>query len=260
MAGRLDGKVALISGAARGIGAAAATRFVEEGARVVVGDILEEDGKRTADALGEAARFVRLDVTSLDDWQAAVAFTEREFGSLTTLVNNAGILQFGSIQNETEDSFRRTLDVNVVGVWLGMKAALPALQRAGADAGCSIVNSSSVEGMGGMPYLTGYGASKFAVRGMSKGAALEFAKDGIRVNSIHPGAIRTPMVIDANVNAGGEADQVDFIGQMVPLKRMGEPQDVANLMLFLASDESGYATGAEFVVDGGATSTSGFGH
>lgn len=260
MTGRLDGKVALISGAARGIGAAAAKRFVEEGAKVVIGDILEEEGKRTADDLGEAARFIRLDVTSLEDWQAAVELAQREFGVLTTLVNNAGILQFGSIQNEDEESFRRTLDVNVVGVWLGMKAAWQALTDASAEHGCAIVNSSSVEGMGGMPSLSGYGASKFAVRGLTKGAALEFARHGVRVNSIHPGAVRTPMVTGASESAGGDPGAVDYIAQMVPLKRMAEPEDIANLMLFLASDEASYATGAEFVVDGGATSTSGFGH
>jgi len=252
---RLEGKVALISGGARGIGASAAERFIEEGAAVVIGDVLEEDGRRTAAELGDGCTFAPLDVTDLAAWEAVVAIAEETYGRLDVLVNNAGILRFGSIENMDPEDYRAIIEVNQLGVWLGMKAALPALKRAG---GGSIINSSSVEGLGGMPYLSAYAASKFAVRGMTKSAALEFARYGIRVNSIHPGAIETPMVSGASENLG----EVDLtpIGKMVPMQRLGQPHEIANLMLFLASDESSYATGAEFVCDGGATSTSGFGH
>ena len=248
---RLRGKVALISGAARGMGAAAAKRLVAEGAKVVVGDILEAEGKATAEVLGETARFVRLDVTNADEWAEAVALAEREFGALDVLINNAGILAFGEITAMSIEEYRRVIEVNQVGVYLGMQAAIPALERTRGV----IVNVSSVEGLGGGPYLTAYTASKFAVRGMTKAAAIELGPKGIRVNSIHPGAIRTDMVLS---QTGGDPAAEKWMGNKVALKRMGEPDEVAALMAFLASDDSSYCTGAEFVVDGGATASSGF--
>src|SRR3712207_440992 len=179
----LEGKVALVTGAARGMGAAHARRLVEEGARVVIADILDEPGKAIADELGEAVRYVHLDVTSPDEWREAVAFTEREFGRLDVLVNNAGILGFAALDEMPIEQYRKIVEVNQVGVFLGMQAAVPALERAGRG---SIINISSVEGLGGGPFLTAYTASKFAVRGMTKAAAIELGAKNIRVNSVHP--------------------------------------------------------------------------
>ena len=248
---RLRGKVALISGAARGMGAAAARRMVAEGAKVVIGDILEDVGKATADELGEAARFIRLDVTNADEWADAVALAQREFGALDVLVNNAGILSFGELAAMPVEAYRKLIEVNQVGVFLGMQAAVPALERSRG----AIVNISSVEGLGGGAFLTAYTASKFAVRGMTKAAAIELGPKGIRVNSVHPGAIRTDMVLS---QTGGDEAAEKWMAKKVALKRMGEPEEVAALVAFLASSDSSYCTGAEFVVDGGATASSGF--
>ena len=249
---RLRDKVALITGGARGMGEAAARRLHAEGAKVVLADILEAEGKSVAEELGEAARFVRLDVTNPDEWAEAIAFTEREFGRLDALINNAGILSFGALTEVALAEYRRIIEVNQVGVFLGMQAAVPALERAGAG---SIVNLSSVEGLGGGPFLVAYTASKFAVRGMTKAAAIELGPKAIRVNSVHPGAIRTDMVLS---QTGGDPAAEKWMAKKVALKRMGEPREVAALVAFLASDDSSYCTGAEFVVDGGATATSGF--
>ena len=248
--GRLEGKVALITGGSRGMGAASGRRFVAEGARVVLGDILDDEGKALADELGENARYVHLDVTSEDDWAAAVDTTEREFGALDVLVNNAGILRFGALEEEKLDDFRRLIDINLVGVFLGMRTAIPALRRAG---GGSIVNLSSTEGLGASPFLSAYTASKFGVRGITKVAALELGPDKIRVNSVHPGGIDTPMTHDLMGEQGRK-----YIAKKVALRRTGTADDVASLITFLASDESSYSTGAEFVIDGGATATAGF--
>jgi 3alpha(or 20beta)-hydroxysteroid dehydrogenase len=247
---RLEGKVALITGGARGMGAATARRFVDEGARVVLGDVLDDDGKALADELGETVRYLHLDVTSEDDWAAAVDATERDFGRLDVLVNNAGILRFAALEEQTLDDFRRLLDINLVGVFLGMRTAIPALRRAG---GGSIVNLSSTEGLGASPFLGAYTASKFAVRGITKVAALELGPDGIRVNSVHPGGIDTPMTREVMDDRGRK-----YVANKVALKRMGTADDVAALITFLASDDSSYSTGAEFVIDGGATATAGF--
>ena len=248
----LEGKVALISGAARGMGEAHARRLVEEGAKVVLADILDDVGKALADELGESSRFIHLDVTSFDDWREAVAFAEREFGRLNVLVNNACILGFGALHEMPLDQYRKIIEVNQVGVFLGMQAVVPALERSGAG---SIVNISSVEGLGGGPFLAAYTASKFAVRGMSKAAAIELGPKNIRVNSVHPGAILTDMVKDVG---GGSPDAIKWTSKQVALKRMGEPAEVAALVAFLCSDDSSYCTGGEFVVDGGATASSGF--
>ncbi|MNZ60643.1 3-alpha-(or 20-beta)-hydroxysteroid dehydrogenase [compost metagenome] len=249
---RLDGKVALITGAARGQGAAEARAFVEQGARVVIADLLEEDGQRLAEELGESAIFQRLDVTCAEQWEAVVRATEEVFGKLDVLVNNAGILVLAPLEDCSLETYRKVIDVNQVGCWLGMKSVLPAMKRAG---GGSIVNVSSTAGMEGVAGGTAYVASKFAVRGMTKAAALELGRHGIRVNSVHPGGIDTVMArppeladIDSSLIYGG-----------LPIPRIGRPQEVANLMLFLASDESSYCTGSEFIVDGGMLAGSTFG-
>jgi 3alpha(or 20beta)-hydroxysteroid dehydrogenase len=249
---RLRDKVVLITGAARGMGEAAARRIAAEGAKVVVADILDDLGKAVADDLGESARYVHLDVTSPAEWAEAIAATERDFGRLDVLVNNAGILAFGGLADMPLDDYRRVVEVNQVGVFLGMQAAVPALERAGRGV---IVNVSSVEGIGGGAFLTAYTASKFAVRGMTKAAAIELGPQGIRVNSVHPGAIRTDMVL---AQTGGDERAEQWMAKKVALKRMGQPEEVAALIAFLASDDSSYCTGAEFVVDGGATAGSGF--
>ena len=251
--GRLDGKVALISGGARGQGATAARRFVAEGARVAIGDILDDDGKDLAQELGDAGLYLHLDVTKEDDWRSAAAGAEQEFGRVDVLLNNAGILAFGKIEDSTLEDYMKVVNVNQVGVFLGMKAVIPAMKRAG---GGSIINISSVEGLRGLPRLTAYSASKFAVRGMTKSAAVELGKHRIRVNSVHPGFIDTPMTRAQGLE-GIDVDELFKAG--IPLRRAGTPDDVVNMVLFLASDESAYCTGAEFIVDGGATSFVGWG-
>jgi 3alpha(or 20beta)-hydroxysteroid dehydrogenase len=237
--GRLDGKVALITGAASGMGAAEARRFVEEGARVLLTDVAEEEGRSLAAELGTEARFEPLDVRDADAWQAAVAAAESTLGAVTVLVNNAGIVAFGGVLDTDEALFRRLLDVNTVGVFLGMRAVVPSMRKTGG----SIVNISSIAGMVGNSRSVGYTASKWAVRGMTKAAAIELAPLGIRVNSVHPGVIRTPM----SVGAGDRRSAVP------PLGHVGEPEDVANLVVYLASDESRFTTGAEHVIDGAST-------
>ncbi len=235
--GRVTGKVALISGGAGGIGAASARRLVAEGAEVVIGDLADDAGKRLADELGEAARFVHLDVTSVDDWSAAVAFAVDTFGHLDVLVNNAGVVTVARLQDVTPDQWRRELDINLTGAFLGMQAAADALIASG---GGSIINTSSIEGLRGSPWTHGYVASKWALRGLTKSVAMELAPQGVRVNSLHPGLVRTPLT---------EGIPDDLLS--IPLGRAGRPEDVAAFVLFLASDESSYATGAEFVIDGG---------
>lgn len=243
---RLDGKIALITGAARGQGAAAARRFAEQGARVMITDVLDDQGKELAAELG--AEYCHLDVSDEDGWAEAVAYTISTFGDITVLVNNAGILHFSALADTTLADYQRVIGINQVGTFLGMRAVVESMTRAG---GGSIVNISSVEGLGGMPYLVAYTASKFAIRGMTKVAAMELGQHGIRVNSVHPGAIDTPMVGEAL----GRPIDISPIGKKVALRRVGQPEDVANVVLFLASDDSAYCTGAEFAVDGGATAT-----
>lgn len=247
--GRLAGKVALITGAARGQGAAAARRFVAEGAKVVIADILDTDGKQLADELGDAAVFQHLDVTDEGEWEHAVQRAVTEFGSLTVLVNNAGILHFSALADTTLTDYERVIRVNQIGTFLGLRSVVRPMREAG---GGSIVNVSSVEGLAGMPFLVAYTASKFAIRGMTKVAALELGQDGIRVNSVHPGMIDTHMVADA---LGGHELDTSWVQKKIPLGRVGEAREIADLVLFLASDESSYSTGSEFVADGGATAT-----
>lgn len=235
--GRVDGKVALISGAARGIGAAHAQMLVDEGARVVLGDVLDDEGTAVVDALGDAARYIHLDVTQPGDWTAAVALARREFGLLNVLVNNAGIVYRRTLKNLERERWQRVLDVNLTGTLLGIKAAIEPMAAAG---GGSIINMSSIQAMRGTPGNHGYVASKWAIRGLTKSAALELAPDNIRVNSLHPGMIRTPMT----------AHMPDDL-VAAPMGRLGEPCEVSTFVVFLASDESSFTTGAEFVMDGG---------
>lgn len=241
----MEGKVALISGGASGLGAAQATLFAREGARVVIGDLQEELGNRTAEAIrqeGGEASFVRLDVTDGASWDGAVAEAVSQFGRLTTLVNNAGIFHPGGIEAESEEGWSKMIAVNQTGVFLGMKHAVPELLKAG---NAAIVNISSLFGLIGSPDAISYHASKAAVRVMSKGAALEFAKRGIRVNTIFPGQIRTPILADIT------PEQDAAIKAMIPMGYVGDPMDVANGSLYLASDEARYVSGAELWIDGG---------
>jgi 3alpha(or 20beta)-hydroxysteroid dehydrogenase len=248
---RLDGRVALVTGGARGMGAAAVRRLHADGASVVAADVLDDDGKALADSLGDRARFVHLDVTSEEEWQAVVEQTVRELGGLDVLVNNAGILRFNEIANTPLEEFRQVLEVNLVGVFLGMKAAIPVMK---ANGGGSIVNISSTEGLAGTVFCGAYTASKFGVRGITKVAAIEYGADKIRVNSVHPGGIDTPMT-----RAVMDEDGRKYVGKKVAgLKRMGEADEVAAVVAFLASDDASYCTGAEFVVDGGVTASAGF--
>jgi 3alpha(or 20beta)-hydroxysteroid dehydrogenase len=247
----LAGKVAIVTGGARGMGAAAVRRLANEGAIVVATDILDDDGKTLADELGEGVSFVHHDVTSEAGWTALVEDTERQFGSLDVLVNNAGILKFNAIADTPIEELRLVLEVNLIGCFMGMKAAIPAMKRAG---GGSIVNISSTEGLGGTVFCGAYTASKFAVRGITKVAAIEYGVDKIRVNSVHPGGIDTPMTRAVMDDAGRK-----YVAKHVSgLKRMGEADEVAKVVVFLAGDGSSYCTGSEFVVDGGVTASAGF--
>jgi len=238
----LTGKVALISGAARGQGAAEARLFAEHGARVVVTDILVDEGRRTAAELGTAGAFVEADCTSERAWNEAVAETLRRFGRLDILVNNAGISARGTVESTSLDEYLRFVMVNQVGVFLGMKAALPALKVQGG----AIVNISSLTALKGSPKSLAYGATKWAVRGMTRSAALEFAPFGIRVNAILPTVVETEMVAE-QLKTSWRQETIDA----TPLGRLATVDDIAKTVLFLVSDASSYYTGAEFVIDGG---------
>lgn len=242
--GRLTGKVALISGGARGQGAAEARLFCAEGASVVIGDVLDEQGHKVAAEIGAAACYVRLDVTREDDWTSAVALARGRFGRLDVLVNNAGIVRTGYLENHSLADYLAVVNVNQVGVFLGMRAVVGALREAG---GGSIVNISSNAGLEGVEGVIGYAASKWAVRGMTKSAALELGQYGIRVNSVHPGGVDTPMLGGAEL--GHMLAKNPFANQPIP--RIAQPEEIARLVLFLASDESSYSTGSEFTADGG---------
>jgi len=234
---RLIGKVALISGAARGLGAEFARALAGEGASVVIGDVLDEDGRRLAEELGQSARYVRLDVRDYDQWREAVELTEQSFGRLDVLVNNAGVVRRAPIDEHSLEDWNLVIDVNLTGSFYGIRAAAAALKASGRG---SIINISSDAGLQGYGGITGYNASKFGLRGLTKSAALDLGPYNVRVNTVHPGLIRTPLL-------GG----MEFPQDHVALHRMGEMSEIANLVVFLASDEASFSTGAEFIADGG---------
>lgn len=238
---RLEGKVAIITGAAQGMGAAHAKKFIEEGSKVVLTDLNEEKGQALAAELGENAVFVKHNVANEEDWANVVVKAEEAFGPVNVLVNNAGITMAKSILDTTVEDYRRILEINQVSVFLGIKSIIPSMQKAGIG---SIVNISSLNGLVGG--AVGYTDTKFAVRGLTKAAALQLAGQNIRVNSVHPGVIATPMVVQEDTKAA-----VDAFAKHIPLQRVAEPEEVSNLVLFLATDESSYSTGSEFIVDGG---------
>jgi 3alpha(or 20beta)-hydroxysteroid dehydrogenase len=263
MAGRLDGKIAIVTGAARGMGEAEARLFAAEGASVVVTDVLADEAVAVAASIAAEhdgrAIAVTLDVTSEDSWREALRACTERFGTPDVLVNNAGILHVGPLLGMEVADLRRVLEVNLVGPFLGMKVVGGAM----AEAGCgSIVNISSTGGMIGMSMLTAYTSSKWGLRGMTKSAAIEFAPKGVRVNSLHPGGVATVMggaaaSVLTEPPAPGATDPdpalaaIDARSSNQPIPRIGRPIEIARLALFLASDESSYCTGAEFVADGG---------
>ena len=246
---RLKGKVALISGGARGQGAAEARLFAGEGARVIIGDVLDDLCKKTADEInsksgGKAVVALHLDVTRAADWRAAVDACERQFGGLDVLVNNAGIANVKGIEETSEEEWDSIVNINQKGVWLGMKAAVPAMRRRG---GGSIINISSIFGIIGSAGSAAYHGTKGAVRLLTKAAAVQYAPDKIRVNSVHPGVILTPMIDVV------PREELQPIIDLAPMKRGAQPEEVGWCVVFLATDEASFVTGAELVVDGGYT-------
>lgn len=255
MNGRLRGKVAIVTGGARGIGAATCVKMAREGASIVVADVLDGEGEAVATSIGKEggkARYVHLDVASEAAWVAAVRGTLQAFGALHILVNNAGIATLEDVEQETLEGYQRVINVNQIGAWLGMKTVIPHLRAAG---GGAIVNISSIYGaVGGTGGSIAYHASKGALRLMTKTAAIRYAPEKIRVNSVHPGFIETPMVAPLLVSEGPEPNPfLTFILGHTPLARMGSSEEVANVIAFVASDEASYMTGSEVFVDGGFT-------
>ena len=242
--GRLQGKVAIITGGARGMGAATVRLFVAEGAKVLIADVLETEGQALAQELGANAAYLRHDVTDEASWQAVVAKAKADFGGIDVLVNNAGVLLFKTIQTTEKAEFERVININLIGTFLGTRIVGAELIARGKG---SIVNISSVDGMKAANGLGAYCASKWAVRGFTKVAAMEYGHKGVRVNSVHPGGVDTAM---GNPYAEQKAE-VNKRYTMVPLQRVGEPEEVARTSLFLASDDSSYLCGAEIAVDGG---------
>ncbi len=248
--GRLDGKVALISGGARGQGATEANLFAREGAKVVFGDVLDDQGKQVEAEIHEVsgeALYIHLDVTREDDWVSAVETAVSRYGKLDILVNNAGITIRKTIEDTTEEDWDRIMAINAKGVFLGTKQAIPAMRRSG---GGSIINISSTAGLVGSPYSgASYAATKGAVRLFTKSTAIQYAKEGIRCNSVHPGLLETPMTEDILADAAHREERT----QRIPLGKIGTAEDIAYGVLYLASDEASFITGSELVIDGGAT-------
>lgn len=243
--GRLAGKVAIITGAARGMGAVTARRFIDEGAKVIIADLLDEAGEKLAANLGDNARYVHADVSQEADWQRLVSAAEA-LGPLNILVNNAAILHAAAIADSDGEDYMRVIRVNQLGPYLGIRAVIEPMKAAG---GGSIVNISSIDGLQAKNGLSAYVSSKWAVRGLSKSAAIELGPYNIRVNTVHPGGIFTDMHGAGENSAPSEQDNAFYVNH--PLPRVGLPEEVANMSLFLASDESSYSTGSEFIVDGG---------
>ncbi|MFA4081282.1 glucose 1-dehydrogenase [Mycobacteroides salmoniphilum] len=240
----LQGKNVIVTGGARGLGAAFADRIVSHGGRVVIADVLDDDGRQLAAELGDSARFAHLDVTDADQWRAMVETTLAEFGSVSGLVNNAGISSASLVADEPLEHFRKVIDVNLVGVFIGMQAVVPPMRAGG---GGSIVNISSAAGLVGLALTSGYGASKWGVRGLSKVAAVELGSERIRVNSVHPGVVYTPMTAQAGFQEGEGNMPITAMG------RVGTADEVAGAVTYLLSDAASYVTGAELAVDGGWT-------
>ncbi|MHA6250430.1 glucose 1-dehydrogenase [Oceanobacillus sp. CAU 1775] len=241
--GKLDNKVAIVTGAAQGMGESHARTLLREGAKVVITDLNSEKGNALAEELGENALFLSHDVTNEEDWKKVITEAEAAFGPIHILVNNAGISFNKSFADCSLDDYMKIININQVSVFLGMKYTQPSMAKAG---GGSIVNISSINGIVGG--AVGYTDSKFAVRGITKAGAIEFSKDNIRVNSVHPGVVETPMVTE-----GDSYEVIKEYSKMIPAGRMAKPQDISDLVLFLASDDSKYSTGSEFIVDGGIT-------
>jgi len=246
MSGRLEGKVAIVTGAARGIGAATAMLFAEEGAKVVIADVLDEAGEELAREIGDAALYHHADVTDENDWQALVPAAEKQFGPVDVLVNNAGIGLFKTVIDTTKAEFERVLAINLTGVFLGIHTVAPGMVARGRG---SIVNISSNEAMRGVNGLGAYVASKWGVRGLTKVAAMELGHKGVRVNSVHPGGTDTDLANPLHKSP----DELQPTYTIQPIQRIGRPREIAAVCLFLASDEASYVCGAEFAVDGGSS-------
>ena len=240
---RFDNRTVIVTGGARGMGASFAHGFVAEGANVVIADVLEKEGRTLADELGKQAIFSRLDVTSDKDWEKTVAAAENAFGPVSVLINNAAIVRFGPIAETEPAAWRQVIDINLTGTFLGIRAIVPSMRKAG---GGAIVNISAGAGMTAQFGLASYVASKWAGRGLTKTAALELARDNIRVNSIHPGNVHTPMVGGSDAAAAGAGAVRDLA-----IARIAEPEEITRLVLFVASDEASFSTGSEFIADGG---------
>lgn len=244
--GKLTGKVAIITGAAQGMGESHVRKFVEEGAKVAITDINLEGAQKLADELGDSTIALQLDVSNEENWVEVVEKTEEAFGPVTVLVNNAGIGIFKTLEDLTVADFELTFKVDELGVFLGMQKVAPSMKKAGVG---SIVNISSVDGLVSAPTAIAYSAAKHAVTGMTKGAATELGPHNIRVNSVHPGIIKTPMADQPEVE-----EYLKQLEQDIPLRRRADVEEVSNLVVYLASDDSSYSTGAQFVIDGGMIS------